>query len=201
MKGRCYYKEHVAYASYGGRGITVAPEWLGRGGFQKFLAHMGPRPPRTSIDRIDPNGNYEPGNCRWATFSLQYRNIRPELMPARQRNQKRWRVIKAVGSARVALQIFGRLLGYRATEGLMASIRQDLEDTFGPPRNMAEPKPGELVVEEAFLSADYGFLSEHYAGLDNLAKEWRGHGDWPQLTGRMPRGGSYSGYLGHRKAA
>jgi hypothetical protein len=65
------------YKHYGGRGISMAPEWVGPGGFERFYAELGPKPDSYSLDRIDVNGNYEPGNCRWADWSTQLANRRP----------------------------------------------------------------------------------------------------------------------------
>lgn len=73
MIQRCEDKSLRAYHRYGGRGISVCPEW--RHSFATFLQDMGRRPTSShSLDRIDVNGNYEPGNCRWATWKEQQRN-------------------------------------------------------------------------------------------------------------------------------
>ncbi len=74
MKHRCLGKNSHNYDRYGGRGISVCERWLS---FENFFADMGPKPgPGFSIDRINVNGNYEPGNCRWATNVEQQSNKR-----------------------------------------------------------------------------------------------------------------------------
>ena len=75
MKERCHNPLGKNYPNYGGRGITVCKKWLRD--FFAFFSDMGKRPSRAySLDRINNNGNYEPGNCRWATQTMQARNSR-----------------------------------------------------------------------------------------------------------------------------
>ena len=82
MHSRCDYKGHVSYKDYGGRGIKVCDRWHKDKnpegvGFANFVADMGHRPQGKSLDRYpDVNGNYEPGNCRWATPQQQTLNQR-----------------------------------------------------------------------------------------------------------------------------
>jgi hypothetical protein len=86
MKARCNNPKHCGYSYYGGRGITYCKEWES---YKNFLRDMGPRPPGTSIDRIDPDGNYEPSNCRWAIKTLQAYNKRkyaPRKWKPKQKN-------------------------------------------------------------------------------------------------------------------
>lgn len=79
MIRRCYSATDSCYSHYGARGITVCDRW--RNGFSDFLADMGPRPsPKHSLDRINNNGNYEPGNVRWVTHFVQSINKRTNVL-------------------------------------------------------------------------------------------------------------------------
>jgi hypothetical protein len=75
MKQRCYNPNHHAWKNYGARGIIVCQEWLDS--FLAFYDHVGhPPSPAHTIDRMNNDGNYEPGNVRWATRTEQVHNRR-----------------------------------------------------------------------------------------------------------------------------
>jgi hypothetical protein len=91
MLARCHRPGCVGYENYGGRGISVCERWRE---FVNFYNDMGPRPSRDySIDRIDNDGDYQPGNCRWATRSVQQRNKRRTL------TSRRFRIVEWNGEA------------------------------------------------------------------------------------------------------
>lgn len=77
-KNRCYTRNSTKFSEYGGRGIAMCERW--RNSFEEFLSDMGERPTGKTLDRIDPNGNYEPLNCRWATPAQQSSNTRRNII-------------------------------------------------------------------------------------------------------------------------
>lgn|ERR1700744_882378 len=79
MKHRCLNPKSTSYKSYGGRGIKICDRWMAS--FENFFADMGEPPKGSSIDRFpDVNGDYEPGNCRWATVAQQAVNKRTNVL-------------------------------------------------------------------------------------------------------------------------
>jgi hypothetical protein len=81
MCDRCLNDRNAHYKDYGARGIAVCQSWLK---FENFLADMGERPAGMWLDRIDNNGNYEPGNCRWTTPAQSGQNRRTVKITAAQ---------------------------------------------------------------------------------------------------------------------
>lgn len=120
MKQRCYNPKNRDYKHYGARGITVCSEW--RESFSAYRKYIGEPPTKKhSIDRIDNNGNYEPGNVRWATQKEQVSNRRAAQSWSRSKiyanNKSGYRGVnfhkaKSKWQARVSINGVERHLGY-----------------------------------------------------------------------------------------
>ena len=119
LRGRCLTLTDRDYAEYGGRGITVCERWAS---FENFVADMGERPsPRHSIERINNSGNYEPGNCRWATAQEQANNRRSNVF------------IEYQGQRRTIME-WSRVIGInRRTISARLAWGWPLERVFTPP--------------------------------------------------------------------
>lgn len=111
-KGRCFNPKNPKFPIYGGRGITMCEAWASDA--SAFLRDMGPRPEGTTLDRIDANGNYEPGNCRWAT-------------PKEQASNRRMTLFAEINGASIPLTDFARQEGviYRSLWARMKRFGED----------------------------------------------------------------------------
>jgi hypothetical protein len=87
---RCTNPKSEQYRWYGARGILICERWRK---FENFLADMGERPPGLTIDRKDSNGHYEPGNCRWASKTVQASNMRSTKLGPLKKLEAAWRVL------------------------------------------------------------------------------------------------------------
>lgn len=96
IRDRCYNPKSASYPHYGGRGITMCARW--RYSFQNFVSDMGRRPRGFTLDRVDPSGNYEPENCRWANWKDQANNRTNNLkVKLTEREMKRLRLLRKQG--------------------------------------------------------------------------------------------------------
>ena len=119
MKQRCTNPNYKKFAIYGGRGISVCPQWIK---FPQFLADMGPCPPGLTLERKDSNGNYEPTNCRWASYREQNRNT----------TQNHWITFRG---ETLCLQDWAERIGIRFNTLIARLNRWPLERAMTEPRN------------------------------------------------------------------
>jgi hypothetical protein len=117
MKSRCNDSNRHDFMHYGGRGIRVCEHWLT---YDNFLADIGLKPsPKHTIDRINPDGNYEPGNCRWLTHLEQQRNrkniirIRCYSGPRGEKTIQEWSAIAGIST---------QTIYHRLTHGYCAKL-------------------------------------------------------------------------------
>ena len=108
MRQRCNNQRNQSYADYGGRGIRVCERWQA---FENFLSDMGEQPVGMWLDRLDNNGNYEPGNCAWRTPRQQLNNTRKTVLLTFNGHTQ------SISAWARETSINGQLITYRITHG------------------------------------------------------------------------------------
>lgn len=121
MLERCRNPKKDSWAHYGGRGIKVCDRWQD---FSAFIEDMGEKPaPEYSLDRIDPNGDYEPSNCRWATWTEQARNQRESVsatVDGEKKPLKEWAELTGIKYGTLYTRIF--LWGWSPKEAIKTKL-------------------------------------------------------------------------------
>jgi hypothetical protein len=153
MKDRCLNPKNKYFHHYGGRGITVCARWLES--FQNFYADMGPRPfAKHSIDRVNNNGNYEPGNCQWRSRRAQNNNRRTNIViefNGESHTQTEWSRITGVHE---------RYICYRLNAGW--STEQALSLNPVRPRHRLTPEQTREICDGAKAGSSITSLAKLY---------------------------------------
>ena len=153
---RCHNPANASFPHYGGRGIYVCDRW--RDSFDAFVADLGPRPDKHSLDRINVNGPYAPENCRWATAYVQARNKRDTKLTEQDVADIREATLQ--GHPARAMSAF-----YDVTEAYIRKLTEDIRSrkTFNAPSaKITEAQVREIRARYAngenvqTLANDYG---------------------------------------------
>lgn len=172
MKRRCLKPLDKKYHLYGGRGISICERWMK---YENFLMDMGRKPEGTSLDRIDVNGNYEPGNCRWATDIMQCNNTR--------RNRR----ITFNGETHTIME-WSRISGvnretlrYRINRGVPIGEALEYRTWSGGRKMSVTEKPCRVIGCDWKWTRARGLCSSHYAYFAMLVRvgvtTWEAIGD------------------------
>lgn len=150
MRQRCSNPKSTQYKYYGGRGITVCDRWQV---FSNFFADMGPRPSlEYSIDRIDVNGNYEPGNVRWATKQTQAQNTTAAALITYQGetlNLCEWERKTGISSSTISRRL---KRGWSVEEAMTITPKLGIKIRPGPKRDISDmprDRRGRLISPKA----------------------------------------------------
>lgn len=168
MITRCHDAKSGGYAHYGARGITVCAAWRGGtsaavlgtvAGFRRFLSDMGPRPPGTTLGRIDNDGPYSPENCRWETPEQQANNTRRNVritVGAVTQTATQWgRALGRPPAPQAVARKYGVTPEFVVATWLQSADRRAVADALGVPRHRKteEQKAATRAASRARASA------------------------------------------------
>jgi hypothetical protein len=168
MIQRCHNPNDSGYVAYGGRGITVCPEW--RASFAAFFAHVGMRPsPKHSIDRYpNQDGNYEPGNVRWATTKEQARNVKSNVwieFDGKRMVAKDWAVALGITHAALRRRMAHYPLAVALRPGRFWKRDRPILSNEQVDAIRAMYRPGSVTMQE--VANHFGICRGHVCGIVN----------------------------------
>jgi hypothetical protein len=177
MNYRCYSDVHKSFNSYGGSGITVCEQWRWDNplGLVNFIRDMGSRPEKHTVDRIDPYGNYELSNCRWADKRTQQNNFKDESFS---NTGQTGVVINKRGKfeARITLhEIMVSINCYESFEEAVAARKQALEWKMSYGDDKALELINSQIIKLINGKRPYGRKTSRYYGVsyDRFRNYWK----------------------------